>query len=83
MFWNIEGIPVKRWNSKTRELNDWMAKHKVDTMLKAEINTFWSRIPAEHQWHERNAGQLGNNKKKHYPTTAATPTSGANNNSEE
>jgi hypothetical protein len=63
MFWNIEGIPVKRWHSKTRELNDWMAKHKVDTMLKAEINTFWSRIPAEHQWHERNAGQLRNNKK--------------------
>jgi hypothetical protein len=32
-------------------------------MLLAEINTFCSRIPANHQWHERNAGQLSHNKK--------------------
>jgi hypothetical protein len=63
-FWNIEGIPVKPWHSKTRELNaDGMKKYKLDTMLMAEINTFWSWVPVEHQWHKRNAGQLRNNKK--------------------
>jgi hypothetical protein len=63
MFWNIEGFPVKKWYPKTRELNDWIIKYKVNTMLMAEINTFWAHIPADHQWSKRMNGQLQRNKK--------------------
>jgi hypothetical protein len=63
MFWNIKGFPVKNWHKKTRELNNWMIKYRINTMLMAEINTFWARLPADHQWSKQNAGQLQQNKK--------------------
>jgi hypothetical protein len=40
-----------------------MIKYKINTMLMAEINTFWARLPADHQWSKRNAGQLLRNRK--------------------
>jgi hypothetical protein len=58
MFWNIKGFPVKKWYPKTQELHNWINKHRVNTMLMAEIKTFWARIPADHQWTKKMHGQL-------------------------
>jgi hypothetical protein len=30
-----------------------MEKWQLDTTMMAELNTFWARIPAEHQWSKR------------------------------
>jgi uncharacterized membrane protein len=64
MFWKIKGFPVKKWYPKTQELNNWMIKYKVNTMLMAEINTFWARIPANHQWSKRMNWSVATEQKK-------------------
>ena len=39
-----------------------MGKWQADTTLLAELNTYWARIPAEHQWSERVDGILRSGK---------------------
>jgi hypothetical protein len=50
VFLNIGGLPTKKWYEKTKKLAEWIEKWKADTMLMAELNTYWARIPVEHQW---------------------------------
>jgi hypothetical protein len=77
MFWNIDGLPIKSWFRKTHELNNWIQKHKLNTLLVAEINTFGSRIPAEHQPNtigtRATMANYGTTRKRTWPTTLVTP----------
>jgi hypothetical protein len=82
MFMNIEGLPTKWWYRKTRNLIAWMEKHKLDTMLMAEINIFWASIPAEHQWSKRLDRKLRQGKRLPLHITVETLAFRSNNNLE-
>jgi hypothetical protein len=63
VFLNLGGLLTKKWYNKTLLLAEWMEKWQADTTMMAELNTFWARIPAEHQWSERLDGGLRTGKR--------------------
>jgi hypothetical protein len=48
---------------QNKKLAEWIEKWNADTTLMAELNTYWARISAEHQWSKRLDGRLRSRKR--------------------